>query len=78
MTILIFFTKILSLSAQWRPCFAFTFPCELEASLNINKVCDFVMNEKNNIFISWFLMVLSIHRYENSKKLFKKSKSLDI
>ena len=52
MTILTFFTKILSRSAQWRLCFAFTFPCEREAGLNINKVCDFVMNEKNIIFIS--------------------------
>ena len=52
MTFLTFFTKILSRSAQWRSCFAFTFACEREAGLNINKVCDFVMNEKNNIFIS--------------------------
>ena len=52
MTILTFFTKILSRSAQWRSCFAFTFPCEREAGLNINKVCDFVMNEKYTIFIS--------------------------
>ena len=28
--------------------------------LNINKMCNFVMNEKNNIFISCVLMVLSI------------------
>ena len=55
MTILTFFTKILSRSAQWRSCFAFTFLCEREAGLNINKVCDFVLNEKNNIFISCVL-----------------------
>ena len=52
MTILSFSSKILSRSAQWGSCFSFTLPCEREAGLNINKVCDFVMNEKNNIFIS--------------------------
>ena len=46
------FTKILSRCAQWRSCFALTFSCEREASLNINKVGDFVMNEKNNTVIS--------------------------
>ena len=31
--------------------FSLTFSCEREAGLNINKVCDFIMNEKNNTFI---------------------------
>ena len=51
-TILTFFTKILSRSAQWSSCFALTFSCEREAGWNINKACEFVMNEKNNTFIS--------------------------
>ena len=51
MTILTFFTNILSRSAQWRSCFALTFSCENVAGLNINKVCDFVMNVKNKSFI---------------------------
>ena len=55
MTILTVFNKILSRSAQWRSCFALTFSCEREADLNVNKVCDFVMNEKNSTFISCVL-----------------------
>ena len=38
---------------QWRSCFALTFSCERETSLNVNKVRDFVINEKNNTFISY-------------------------
>ena len=62
-TISTFFTKILSRCAQWRSCFAVTVSCEREAGLNINKLCDFVMNEKNNTFISCVLMVLTIYTY---------------
>ena len=50
--ILTFFTKIFSRRAQSLSCFALTFSCEREAGYNIDQVCDFVMNEKNNTSVS--------------------------
>ena len=68
--ILTFFNKSLSRSAQWRICFALMFSCEKEAGYNKDQLCDFVMYEKNNTFISCVLIVLSIYPFGWKSEIF--------